>query len=418
MSTYTIYPAQNICGEGELCGETPVTDPYCALTCTDIGNVRKGGFPRAGGRIQFTFHSDVCPPSTTPSMNICFQNSLFLQMCSARPNKYQECSSTQWITKYTYFASRTSQQGTAAQFRASAIITVPSQTELNVNLKIDFLNQEDGQNSWNPYINVSNILKLQGPYGKLIGLAYKSDPEYIPVSPFGEGPNCEVKYISMIAGIEPLFYGCVPESGATQVCSMWNGDTSVTCFRGLLINKSGTQLPKPFLCAMNPSTCGGVGGGFCGCDRCELTSPTSFRCQYNTDPSFIAYLDTVSGETVGAQQQIQLAADTSPLNIMIKSIDGANIKFYWRNPSVSVVWSVSSGVIVDGPSPTVWMVEDETWQIFFYAMIYPNEDIVPKCPEVAQISPIEAVYAETAPTLTRSERLATRVNSGCGCKKN
>jgi hypothetical protein len=421
MSTYQITPAQDVCGSIPVCGPIPAIIEG-GLTCTPIGKLSEGGFPRAGGLIQFQFWSDICPPATQPSLNLCFGNPLYLRMCAAQPAQGNEYDPTKWITDFAYFGTKTSVQGTSAQFRARAIITVPTQTTLTVNIIIDFLTEDALSNAfWTSWLNVTNTMDLQGTYGKIIGLAYKSNPEYIPVTPSGAGPNCEVTYLSMIAGIQPSLYGCGDGSG-DQTCGFWNGNNFYTCFRGELFSNSNAQYPKPFLCGMNPTGCGATGVGFCGCDECQLTGTgTTYDCQFNNDPTFVSYLNT-GFESVGDVQQLQLAADTSPLNIMVKSINGI-LYFYWRNPSISSTWSRSTGTIVRDDSLTIWQVSDSDWTMYFYSMKYPNEYIMPVCnqptlyttePPMPTTSGMNVIAAK----LTREQRLATRANGGgCGCNK-
>lgn len=377
MSTYQITPAQDVCGDLPVCGPIPAPIEG-ALTCTPIGDPTQGGFPRAGGVIQFQLWSAICPPATQPSLNLCFRNPLYLRMCAALPAYGNEYDPTQWVTDYSYFSTVTSVQGTAAQFRARAVITVPSQTELAVTIYIDFLNQDNsGNNTWVNWLTQSNTMQLQGSYGLITGLAYKSNPEYISVTPSLPGPNCEVKYISLIAGVQPLLYGC-GTSVNDQTCGLWNGSYFYTCFRGELFSKSNSQYPKPFMCAMNASTCGAPGNAFCQCDQCEIVSGgIGYTCSFNSDPTFVDWVNT-GFESVGQQQQIQIGYDTSPLNIMIKSVAGS-LYFYWRNPSLTTTWTRSSGTLIQESPLTIYSVEDSDWVIYFYAMRYPNASILPDC---------------------------------------
>jgi len=421
MSQYQMTVAQNVCGDIKPCAPGSVAPIEGALTCTPIGDITQGGFPRAGGMIQYQLWSENCEPNPDPSLNICFGNPLYLSMCAAQPAYGSEYDPTKWQTSFAYFATRTSQQGTSAQFRAYAIITVPSQTTLTVNLIIQYLDQVAGENVWTSWINVTNTMNLVGAYSKIQGLAYISSPQYIPVTPSGSGPNCQVKYVSMIAGIQPLLYGCGTSQG-DQTCGMWNGDRFLTCFRGYAVDKTQAQFPTPYMFAFNSTTCGSPSTAFCQCDECQITASFPlFDCQFNSDPAFLSYVNT-GFESVGQVQQIQLAYG-APLEVMVKSIDGA-LWFYWKDTTVSPNWNRSAGTQHETHPLAIWEVSDAKWTLYFYSMIYPNPSIVPDCnqPTLYEMKPPEEQPPDPTPEptpvpMTRTERLSVRANGGCGCGK-
>jgi len=380
MSTYQIQVAQNVCGERPPCSSyiAPVEG---ALTCTPIGDITVGGFPRAGGRIQFQLWSDPCPPSTQPSLNICFNSGIQLPLCAAQPDYGYEYNPTKWITGYAYFGSRVSADGTSAQFRASGELTVNTQSQIQVKVLIEFLTTNGTNNVWQPWISWNMPYNIQGAYAKIQSINYRSSPEYFHVTPSGDGPCCEVSWVSSFAGIEPLLYGCGPSRGEYDTCGLWNGDYFYTCFRGEIFDKSNNLYPIPFLMALNSSTCGGVGFGVCGCDVCDLvtTSPVTFDCKYNADPSFADYVYT-GYESAGDKQEIQIGHQTYPLIIMIKEINQSQLWFYWKDLSVPTpVWTRSAGTLVQAYGPTIYTVEDANWKIVFYATRYPSPEIVPDC---------------------------------------
>lgn len=372
MADYKKSVATDVCGDKPPCAGF-ISPVEAALSCTPIGDFTQGGFPRAGGRVQIEFFSGVCTPSINPSINFCFPSPIQVGMCAAQPQQNKEYNPTKFITSYGYFASALSEQGTAAEFRMWAEITNSNQSSLDVVVHIDFL---DVNSVWNSWLTVAHNLKLQGPYSKLDGLAFKSDPEYIPVSPSGNGPNCEVKFVRLIAGVQSLKFGCGIKDDLA--CSMWDGNSFHFCFRGEIFDKTNTLFPKPFLTAFNRGNCGNVGFAYCGCDNCELKSTTSFECLYNTDPAFIEYLYTPFNEPINVRQDIQIADGTYPLEIMIKSI-GGTIYFYYRNVSTSQPWQRTQGTLIQTYGPSIWKVEDSDWLIYFYNTKYPSPEIVPDC---------------------------------------
>lgn len=388
MSDYKISVAQNICSDLPPCAGyiAPVEG---ALTCTPIGDITDNGFPRAGGRIQFQLYSDPCGVNPNPALNICFPNNIQLPLCAAQPAYGKEYNPTKWITPYGYFSSRLSADNTTAQFRVHAELTVPDKEHINVQVWIDYLTVYNGTNVWQYWLGWTNLMDRVGPYQKIQGMAYQSNPQYFHVQPGGDGPCCEVSWVNMIAGIEPLLYACGTAVGDVDTCGMWNGNYFYTCFRGEVFDKTGTIFPKPFMCAFNSSTCGSPLTTYCGCDRCVVTSisPNTYDCRLNTDPTFIDYVYT-GYEAVNDVQEIQLGQGSFPLETMVKSVNGA-LWFYWRDPAVSPAWSRSAGTLVQAYGPTIYSVEDANWRILFYATRYPSPEIVPDCTQPIPYQTVE-----------------------------
>lgn len=415
MSTYQQSVATNTCGDLPPCSSF-ISPIDAALTCTPIGDFTQGGFPIAGGRLEIRLASDPCYPSTIPSLNLCFQGSKQIAFCAADPAIGQEYNPKEFITKYGYFSTPTSIQGTAGQFRWSAKLTVPDQTHITVEILIEFLNQVAGINEWNTWISTTQTLDLQGPYVKNQGLAYKSNPEFVPITPTGAGPNCEVSYMSIIAGLQPLRYACGTSEGDVDTCGFWNGDYYYTCFRGEVIDKTGASLPVPFLMALNASNCATLSS--CGCDRCKVTT-TYYDCLYNTDATFYQYVLTNFAEPVDVDQQIQVA-NGAPFPIQIKFLNNT-LWFYWA-PNFPT-WERSTGTLVQSYGPTIYTVEDTRYKIIFYSTRYPSPEIVPDCTTInfTSVSLTPAISAATAiPPAPKSlrEAIAARASGSgkhCGC---
>lgn len=413
MSTYKQTVATNTCGELPPCSSF-VSPIDAALTCTPIGDFTKNGFPIAGGRLEIRLASEPCPPSTIPSLNLCFRNPFQLAWCAADPPIGQEYNPTEFITKYGYFGTPVSVQNTSGQFRWAAKLTVPDQTHITVEILIEFLDQVGGVNVWSTWISTTQTLDLQGPYVKNQGLAYKSNPEYVPITPTGAGPNCEVTYMSIIAGLQPLRYACGTSEGDVDTCGFWNGNYYYTCFRGEVIDKTGASLPVPFLMALNASNCATLSS--CGCDRCKVTT-SYYDCLFNTDATFYQYVLTNFAEPVDVEQQIQVASG-APFPIQIKFFNN-QLWFYWA--TAFPVWERSTGTLVQQYGPTIYSVEDSRYKIFFYSTRYPSPEIVPDCTALnfSSVSLAPAILAETpkAPKNLR-EAIAARASGGskgCGC---
>ncbi len=399
MSKYRENVATNACGENQC--SSFVATANSGLSCTPYGNFRLGGWPVAGGRILIQFWSAPCPPATQPSLNPCFQAPLQLPWCAPDPPIGQNYDTKTFTTRYGFFGATASQQGTSPQFRWFAKITNATQTNLTVQLTIEWLNEIFGANVWQNWYSSTLTLPITAPYQRNSGNGFKSNPEYIPFTP--NGLNCNVKYISVIAGLEPIRLGCGTGENDYS-CSLYDGTNYITCARGLLEYKNGTDLPVPFLMGLNGSTCTTTSS--CGCDECFRTA-TNYTCLFNSDATFGQYVVTNFNEPVDAVQQIQVGSLT-PFPIMIKIVNGTRY-VYWA-PSFPT-WERQAFNVIQVDSPTIVVAEDANYKITIYYTEFPSESLLPICPITEEAPPPPPVST----ILTRTERLATRANGGCGC---
>jgi hypothetical protein len=163
---------------------------------------------------------------------------------------------------------------------------------------------------------------------------------------------------------------------------MWNGTNYVTCFRGLAIDTTGEFYPKPFIMGLNRSQCGGPNTSHCGCDECYIYSAGLNLCDLNKDPFFLLEYVNTGFEPVSERQQIQVASDSGPLKVMVKSILGTKY-FMWKDGNELTPWAKSTGTEINNfYSPTIYYAEDANfprWKLYFYVMKYPSDEIVPDC---------------------------------------
>ncbi len=398
MSKYKENVATNVCGQQNC--SSYVASANSGLSCTEYGNFRVGGWPAVGGRCQIQFWSDPCPPSTQPSLNPCFQAPLQLPFCAPDPPIGQNYNTKEFITPYGFFGATSSEQGTSPQFRWYARIYDVTQTEMPMQLTIEWLNEVDGINIWQIWYSATLTLPITAPYQKNAGNGFKSNPEYIAITP--NGLNCNVSYISVIAGLSPIRLGCGTGENDYS-CSLYDGSNYITCARGLLEYKNGSELPVPFLMGLNGNTCTTTSS--CGCDECKVTA-SYYQCLFNTDATFYQYVKTNFNEPINSIQQIQTGRLT-PFPIMIKIVDGTRY-VYWA-PSFPT-WERQAFNVIQADSPTIVVAEDANYKITIYYTEFPSESLLPICP-VAE----EAPPAPAGTILTRTERLATRANGGCGC---
>lgn len=403
MSSYQENVATNVCSE-QVC-TSYVSNPLASLSCTEYGNFRVGGFPVKGGRIQIQFWTN-CPP-TENNINICFNAPLQLPFCAPPPLPNANWNTTEFITPVGYFSTRTSEQGTSAKLRWWARIHDVTQTVMPVDLTIQWLNQVNGVNVWQNFYTASFNLDIVNPYQRNQGNAFKLNPTYKPISVSGI-LSCQIDSISVLAGLEPLRYSCGTSEG-DQTCGLWDGTDYLTCAKGVVESVAGTALPVPFLMGLNGSTCGAVGFGNCGCDECKvITGFPQFECLYNADPSFKNYVLTNYNEPVDAIQSIQLATG-SPFPLMIKTVNQVRY-VYWAPTGDTTNWTRAAFNIVQANKPTIVQVSDANYRINIYFTKYPSNELLPLCPTTSGMSVVAA-------KLTREQKLAARVNGGCGCNK-
>lgn len=406
MSIYRENVATNVCSQ-QVC-TSYVSNPLASLSCTEYGNFRVGGFPVAGGRIIIQFWTE-CPP-TDNNINICFNSPLQLPFCAPPPLPNANWNTREFITPIGYFSTRNSQQGTSAQLRWWARIYDVTQTTMPVDLTIQWLNQVGGVNVWENFYSASLTLNITAPYALNQGNGFQSSPQYLPINVSGL-ECCQVDRLSVIAGLEPLRYSC-GTSQNDQTCGLYDGSNYLSCAKGVVEKADGSMLPVPFMMGLNPSTCGGVGFGFCGCDECTVEAAfPQFNCLYNADPSFKDYVYTNYLEPVGAIQSIQLATG-SPFPIMIKTVNQVRY-VYWTSTGNTANWTRSAFNIVQSNKPTICQVTDGTYVITIYFSKYPSEELLPECPTTEGMNVVAAAPVK----LTREQRLATRASGGCGCNK-
>ena len=416
MTQFQYSPARNVCSD-KVCNSF-VASADSALACTEYGDFTQGGWPAAGGRITITFWGAPCPPSEIPSLSMCFLAPLQLAWCSPPPNKGENYDPTKFITNYGYFATPTSVQGTVAQLRWSAVLQGASQTSLTVTVTVEVLGEVAGQNVWNDWYSNTFTLPIVGTYERNAGNAFVSNPQYIPVNV--QNPSCDVKFISVVAGIEPLRFGCgVGQNDYT--CGLYDGTDYITCARGLVEDKTGVQLPVPILFGLNSSTCGAVGVGYCNCDDCAVTTSFPlFECYFNADPTFKDYVKTNFNETVGYQQGIQIATG-APFPIMLKLVDGVRYVYFCPTSNLAN-WERQAFNVVQANKPTIVVVENSDWKITIYFTRFPSAELLPDCDALNLASepfsapiPINPTSQTTRPSL--KQMLAARASggSGCGC---
>lgn len=403
MSNFKEGVATNVCSE-QVC-TSYVSNPLASLSCTDYGNYRVGGWPVKGGRIQIQFFTS-CPPIDN-NINICFGAPLQLPFCAPPPAIGANWNTKEFITPVGYFATRTSQQGTAAKLRWWARIYDVTQTTMPVDLTIQWLNQTAGVNSWQNFYSTTLSLKIVGTYARNQGNGFKSDPEYLPISVNGI-LSCQVDSMSVLAGLEPLRYSCGAGEG-DLTCGLWDGTDYLTCAKGVVEDKTGVQLPVPFLMGLNANPCGTTTSQYCNCDECKVVAAyPQFECLYNGDPTFNQYVLTNYAEPIDAIQSIQIATG-SPFPIMIKTVNQVRY-VYWCPTGNLANWTRAAFNIVQAAKPTIVQVEDPTYRITIYFTKFPSNELLPECPTTSGMNVVSA-------NLTREQRLATRVSGGCGCGK-
>lgn len=381
---YVKSVAYDLCGPKEPCLNNPVP-VEAALTCTPIGDFKKGGFPRAGGTIYFQLYSD---PSKSvpeiPSLNFWKTMEVMVGFCAASPPENQEPDPTKWSTLTSIFYGRGNELGGQAIFRAYGQLTVAAKDKINVTIIAESLRKTDaGQQYWANWFTVTKQLVLATPYKLIEGMVFKLPNTYDKMTASYAGGQGNITHIRIGAIIMPLIHRC----GSTTTkdrCGMWNGSHFVMCFRGLIIDTTNEVFPKPFVCGINRSECGGIGKSICGCDECEAVSSSYNKCDLNKDPSFLSEWVNTGFEPLLEKQQIQVGADTGKLKVMVKSIQGVKY-FMWKeaNAPTSAPWAKSTGAEIDGfYSPTIYFASDPAfprWQIYFYVVKYPSDEIVPDC---------------------------------------
>lgn len=426
MSNYTFQLARNICADLPVCSPGFVAPAEGSLACTNYGNYTEGGFPAAGGRLQFQFWSKICN-GLTPSLSYYIINPIYLSWCAEQPEQDEEWDATKWVTNISYFTTRQSTSGTVGQYRAWAVLNSATQTEINVTLHVQGLDQVDGVNVWNNWLTVTNTMPIQAPYQKIQGNAFKSNPEYISISPSQSGGGKgDIYFISMNAGIQPLIIGCTGSYG--NVCNLWDGNTMKTCFRVLIVDKSNVDFPFAALLGQNRTPCGTMSSPDCGCDECTLvsTSPVVADCLNNADPQFSEYIYT-GWEPVGSVQSIQIATNTNGWQIAAKTVNGV-LWFVWKYYT-DVTWYKSQGTKVQDYNPTIYIADDPSSpvKLYFYVTLWPSPETMPLCatstttpaPGLAVAFTEPPVLAQEVPfvNLSIEEKRAflKQKRGGCGC---
>jgi hypothetical protein len=427
MPNYSVNLATNVCSDLPICGSF-VAPVEGALTCTPIGKWDEDGFPRAGGRLMFQLWGKICPNRLQPSLSYYFNHPIYLTWCAELPNQNEEYNPNEWVTKTAYFSTLQSTNNTVGQYRAYAKLTVPDKQNINVTLHIDGLDKVDGENVWNNWLTVTNKMPLVGKYKKIEGMSYKSDPEYIGISPTqAGGGKGDIYYISMIAGIEPLIYGC--SQGGGNICNLWDGDTMKTCFRVLIVDKSNVNYPYATLMGQNRTPCGSPTTATCGCDECELVSisPVAVNCRNNANPTTFSEYVYTGWEPLNSIQSIQVAANGNGWQIAAKTVNGV-IYFVWKYYTDDT-WFVSRGSKVQNYNPTIYEVDHPASpvKLFFYVTLYPSPEIMPICGSTTttpapglSIAFTEApVVGETPPfvnlSIEEKRKMLQAKKGGCGC---
>lgn len=412
MTTFRYTPATNVCSD-VVCTSF-VANADSAMACSNYGDFTQGGWPAAGGQVSIQFWGAPCPPSTIPSLNMCFQSALNLAWCAPPPNVGENYDPYKFVTNYGYFSTPSSIQGTNAQLRWHAILADATQTALTVEIYIEVLDQVDGQNVWVDWYSGTFTLPIVGTYARNQGNAFKSSPEYIPITV--TNPNCEVKFMSINAGLQPLRMGC----GTGQndfTCGLYDGNDYITCARGMLQDKTGPTLPTPFLFGLNGSNCTTTSS--CGCDLCEVTSSgIGYTCLFNSDAAFKKYVLTNFNEPIGDQQSIQVATG-SLFPIMLKLVGGVRY-VYWCPTGDTNTWERTPFNIVQTNKPTIVVAEDSRWKITVYFTRFPSAELLPNCDEILPNSAPQMVeaapVAATAPkAATMQELIQQRVSGKRGC---
>ena len=425
---YTFQLARNICADLPVCSPGFVAPAEGSLACTNYGNYQEGGYPAAGGRLQFQLFGKICDGRFAPSLSYYFVSPIQLSWCAEQPNEGEEYDASRWVTNIAYFSTRQSTTNTVGRYRAYATLNSATQTEINVTLIIEGLDQVDGVNVWNNWLTVSNTMPIVNPYQKIQGNAFKSNPEYIGVSPTqAGGGKGDIYYISIIAGIQPLIIGCTPSYG--NVCNLWDNNTMKTCFRVLIVDKSNVDFPFASLLGQNRTPCGTPTTATCGCDECTLVSisPVAVSCQNNANPTtFSEYLYT-GWEPVGSIQSIQVASNSNGWQIAAKTVNGV-MWFVWKYYT-DVTWYRSQGTKVQPYSPTIYEVDDPASpvKLFFYVTLFPSPETMPLCAtSTTTPAPGLAVAFTETPVVTQEvpfvnlsieekRKMLQAKKGGCGC---
>lgn len=384
---FMISVAQNFCDPTLPPCKSFVAPIEGALTCTEIGDIRRGGFPRAGGTIQFKFFGEPCGADPTPSEVPFFAgNYNFVTLCAQTPPQDGLYSTTSWVSQIGYFYSRESIDGTKLTYRIRGRLVAPTKQKAYINLVCEVLqNNPQTGNYWATYFSKIADLDIVNDYSLIGSLYYSHAPgTYLPLTTNYAGGRSEITKIQIICIIEPLIWRC-GDIEQKDRCGMWNGTNFYSCFRGLITSKTNAIFPKPFQMGWNSSNCGS--SAICGCDECEATNYGASICDLNRGTFVQETVSTNLNEPKGVKQQIQVAFSSVPLTIVVKSILG-KLYFMWKNTPGNV-WEYSTGTVVrDEGSLTIYYASTPTsdFGIYFYVMKYPNLSIVPPCESVPKTS--------------------------------
>jgi hypothetical protein len=391
----------------DICGDVPPCIDFLApvegaLTCTEIGDITKNGFPRGRGRVFFQLwgpsNSTFNPP---PYLSFWVKSAVTIGLCPAMPPENQEPDPYRWISQPAGWGSTAPDDGGGGmQYRSFAWLNVLSKTQISIRIKTE-VNTAGCENRWQTWWDITETLDFQHPYVKNEGLAYALPNKYKKISVNTIGGQADIDSISITVGIEPLIYSC-GSSGEQEICGMYDGSFYYTCFRGLLIDKDNILYPKPFLMGTNPDPCGKTNTPNCGCDNCTLKSSYgNFKCYRNgdqsTNPQFINWLKTPLNEAVDEVQQMQIATDSVPLEVMVKYLPSRNAMYcLWREPSISNTWAYSSMYVVQNFGPTIFTASVTTglhsrWLFYFYVTRWPSPELVPDCTKFTPFAPLSEI---------------------------